>query len=130
MLWSLTSGGAGEFVGSDDWEFHDGWEQRLSTRALTQIGRVRSLFSTLPWWRLVPDTGAGTWLLPRLVGVQTAMKLLMSGDFWSAQEAFEAGIFAKRLGTSQEAREIAPTQSSGESGSVASFDPTWRPLPR
>ena len=40
---------------------------------------------------LVPDTGAGTWLLPRLVGVQTAMKLLMSGDFWSAQEAFEAG---------------------------------------
>jgi hypothetical protein len=49
---------------------------------------------------------------------------------WIAYEALEAGIFAKRLGSSQPAREIAPTQSSGESGSVASFDPTWRPLPR
>jgi TolB protein len=49
---------------------------------------------------------------------------------WIAYEAFEAGIFAKRLGSSQQAREIATTQSSGESGSVASFDPTWRPLPR
>jgi Tol biopolymer transport system component len=49
---------------------------------------------------------------------------------WIAYEAFEAGIRAKRLGSSQPAREIAITQSSGESGSVASFDPAWRPLPR
>jgi dipeptidyl aminopeptidase/acylaminoacyl peptidase len=49
---------------------------------------------------------------------------------WIAYEAFEAGIRAKRLGSSQAAREIAITQSSGESGSVASFDPAWRPLPR
>ena len=49
---------------------------------------------------------------------------------WIAYEAFEAGILAKRIGSSQPAREIAPTQSSGESGSVASFDPAWRPLPR
>jgi Tol biopolymer transport system component len=49
---------------------------------------------------------------------------------WIAYEVFEAGIFAKRLGSSQPAREIATTQSSGESGSVASFDPAWRPLPR
>jgi hypothetical protein len=46
-----------------------------------------------------------------------------------AYEAFDAGILAKRLGSSQPAREIAPSQSSGESGSVASFDPAWRPLP-
>lgn len=56
VLWALTSGAAGEFVGSNDWEFHDGWEQRLSTRALTQITRLRALFSTLAWWELVPDT--------------------------------------------------------------------------
>jgi Tol biopolymer transport system component len=47
---------------------------------------------------------------------------------WIAYEAFEAGILAKRLGSSQPAREIATTQSSGESGSVASFDPAWHPL--
>lgn len=40
---------------------------------------------------LVPDTGAGTWLLPRLVGVPTAMRLLMSGEWWSAAEAKDAG---------------------------------------
>jgi hypothetical protein len=56
VLWALTSGAAGDFFGSDDWEFHDGWEQRLSTPALTQIGRLRTLFSALPWWRLKPDT--------------------------------------------------------------------------
>jgi Protein of unknown function (DUF4038)/Putative collagen-binding domain of a collagenase len=56
VLWALTSGAAGEFVGSHDWAFHDGWEQRLSTPALTQIGRLRNLFSGLPWWQLVPDT--------------------------------------------------------------------------
>jgi hypothetical protein len=56
VLWSLTSGAAGEFFGGDDWEFHDGWERRLSTPALTQITRLRTLFSTLPWWQLVPDT--------------------------------------------------------------------------
>jgi Tol biopolymer transport system component len=49
---------------------------------------------------------------------------------WIAYEAFEAGILAKRLGSSAPAREIAPTQTSGESGSVASLDPAWRPLPR
>jgi hypothetical protein len=56
VLWALTSGAAGDFVGSDDWEFHNGWEQRLSTPSLTQIGRLRDLFSALPWWQLVPDT--------------------------------------------------------------------------
>lgn len=56
VLWALTCGAAGDFVGSDDWEFHNGWEQRLSTPSLTQIGRLRKLFSALPWWQLVPDT--------------------------------------------------------------------------
>jgi dipeptidyl aminopeptidase/acylaminoacyl peptidase len=49
---------------------------------------------------------------------------------WIAYEALEAGVFAKRIGSSAPAREVAATQISGESGSVASFDPAWRPLPR
>jgi hypothetical protein len=56
VLWALTSGAAGEFVGSRDWKFDDGWEQRLSTPALTQITRLRTLFSALMWWQLIPDT--------------------------------------------------------------------------
>jgi Tol biopolymer transport system component len=49
---------------------------------------------------------------------------------WIAYEVLEAGVFAKKLGTSAPAREVALTQTSGESGSVASLDPAWRPLPR
>jgi Tol biopolymer transport system component len=49
---------------------------------------------------------------------------------WIAYEVFEAGVFAKNLGSSASGREVALTQTSGDSGSVASFDPAWRPLPR
>ena len=49
---------------------------------------------------------------------------------WIAYVVFESGVFAKKLGSSAPAREVALTQTSGESGTVASFDPTWRPLPR
>jgi enoyl-CoA hydratase len=40
---------------------------------------------------LVPDTGAGSWLLPRLIGVQQALRLLYTGDFISADEAKALG---------------------------------------
>lgn len=43
---------------------------------------------------LVPDTGAGTWLLPRLIGVQPALRLLMSGDWLGADEALRLGYLA------------------------------------
>jgi enoyl-CoA hydratase/carnithine racemase len=40
---------------------------------------------------LVPDTGAGTWLLPKLIGLQPALRLLYSGAFLSAEEALALG---------------------------------------
>jgi enoyl-CoA hydratase len=40
---------------------------------------------------LVPDTGAGSWLLPRLIGAQRALKLLYTGDFLTAEEALAIG---------------------------------------
>jgi len=40
---------------------------------------------------LVPDTGAGSWLLPRLIGTQRALKLLYTGEFLTAEEALEIG---------------------------------------
>ncbi len=40
---------------------------------------------------LVPDTGAGTWLLPRLVGLHHALRLLQTGAFLTADEALRLG---------------------------------------
>jgi enoyl-CoA hydratase len=40
---------------------------------------------------LVPDTGAGSWLLPRLIGPHRALRLLYSGDFLSAEQALAIG---------------------------------------
>jgi enoyl-CoA hydratase/carnithine racemase len=40
---------------------------------------------------LVPDTGAGTWLLPRIVGMQQALRLLYTGQMIDAAEAKDLG---------------------------------------
>ncbi len=44
---------------------------------------------------LVPDTGAGSWLLPRVIGLPAALRLLYSGDFLPAAEALELGYVAR-----------------------------------
>ena len=44
---------------------------------------------------LVPDTGAGTWLLPRLIGVTEALRLLYSGEFLSAEDALALGYVSR-----------------------------------
>jgi enoyl-CoA hydratase len=43
----------------------------------------------------VPDTGAGTWLLPRLIGTSRALELLYSGRFVDAHEALALGYVLK-----------------------------------
>jgi enoyl-CoA hydratase len=44
---------------------------------------------------LVPDTGAGTWLLPRIIGLPNALRLLYSGEFLGAEQALELGYVAQ-----------------------------------
>ena len=44
---------------------------------------------------LVPDTGAGSWLLPRLIGPQRALRLLYSAAFLEAEEAKAIGYAAE-----------------------------------
>lgn len=61
VLWSLTSGAAGDIAGSRDWKFDAGWERRLDSAAVAQISMIRRLASTGPWWELVPDRALITW---------------------------------------------------------------------
>ena len=46
---------------------------------------------------------------------------------WLAHERFDLGIYVKRLGSDAAPREVARSDFSGESGSVSSYNPAWRP---
>ncbi len=65
---------------------------------------------------LVPDTGAGTWLLPRLIGLQQALKLLYTGEFVSADQALALGYVTEIVPSDDlltRAYELAATIASG-----------------
>ena len=50
---------------------------------------------------LVPDTGAGSWLLPRLIGPSRALRLLYTGAFLEAAEAHAIGYAAEIVAPEQ-----------------------------
>jgi enoyl-CoA hydratase len=59
---------------------------------------------------LVPDTGAGSWLLPRLIGPSRALRLLYSGDFLDAAEARDIG-YANAVVAPEALMEAARTEA-------------------
>lgn len=59
---------------------------------------------------LVPDTGAGSWLLPRLIGPSRALRLLYSGDFLEAAEAQAIG-YANQIVTPEALMETAMAEA-------------------
>jgi enoyl-CoA hydratase len=65
---------------------------------------------------LVPDTGAGTWLLPRLIGVPAALDLLYSGRIIDAEEALAVGFVREIVEPDAlltRAREVAESYLAG-----------------
>jgi enoyl-CoA hydratase/carnithine racemase len=70
---------------------------------------------------LVPDTGAGTWLLPRIIGVQQALKLLYTGAIIDADEALRLGYVLEVVPSEEllpRAMELANTIASGSPHSL------------
>jgi len=59
---------------------------------------------------LVPDTGAGSWLLPRLIGPSQTLRLLYSGDFLSAEDAYRIG-YANELVAPEKTLEAAMAEA-------------------
>jgi enoyl-CoA hydratase/carnithine racemase len=65
----------------------------LATLSDIRIASRRAKFSWIFVRRgLVPDTGAGTWMLPRIVGQQNAMYLVLTADYIDAVRAKELGF--------------------------------------
>jgi enoyl-CoA hydratase/carnithine racemase len=70
---------------------------------------------------LVPDTGAGTWLLPRIIGVQPALKLLYTGEMIDAAEALRLGYVLEGVSSDDvlpRAMELANTIATGSPRSL------------
>jgi hypothetical protein len=88
MAWALTSGSPGYIHGSDDWEFHPGWEGRLDTAAVAQLGRLREFFAALDWWTLVPDESAEVIVRGRGTPVAAGVEVgIMGSDHVTAARA-------------------------------------------
>ena len=72
-----------------------GMGAEFATQCDVRIASTRARFA----WNfvqrgLVPDTGAGSYLLPRLIGPSAALRLLLSGEFVDAGEALRLGFVA------------------------------------
>ena len=70
---------------------------------------------------LVPDTGAGTWILPRIVGMQQALRLLYTGEMIDADTALRLGYVIDALPSEEllpAAMQLARTIASGSPHSL------------
>ncbi|NLA64562.1 MAG: enoyl-CoA hydratase/isomerase family protein [Leucobacter sp.] len=105
----------------------DGPAAGLGVELLTQCDlRIASTQARFSWIfvqrGLIPDTGAGTWLLPQIVGAQQAKRLVFSGEFIDAVEARDIGFLLDVVEPEQlqqAARELAKRVSTGSPYAIA-----------
>ena len=54
--WALLSGATGQFMGNRPiWLFDPGWQAALNSTASQDMSRLKALFTSRPWYNLVPD---------------------------------------------------------------------------
>jgi 2-(1,2-epoxy-1,2-dihydrophenyl)acetyl-CoA isomerase len=94
-----------------------GFGVEMATQCDFRIASTRARFSWIFVQRgLIPDAGAGTWLLPQIIGVQQAKRLMYSGEFIDAAEAERLGFVLELVEPDrlvERARAFAHTVSSG-----------------
>lgn len=56
LLWSYTSGAAGDIIGTDQWRGQSGWVASIPRTVYSHVKAIRSTIQSLEWWKLTPDT--------------------------------------------------------------------------
>ena len=90
---------------------------RIFTDGVVGLGQIRPIAPS----HFLPDTGAGTWLLPRIVGLQPALRLLYTGAMIDADEALRLGYVTEVVLSDHLMRktmEIARTIAAGSPHSL------------
>ncbi len=89
----------------------------LATQCDVRIGSTAARCSwAFPLRGLVPDTGAATYILPHIVGLQTTLRWTLSGRMVQADELRELGFLAEVVEPEQlrqRAIEVAAEMSAG-----------------
>ncbi|WP_430336088.1 enoyl-CoA hydratase/isomerase family protein [Rhodococcus sp. ACT016] len=99
-----------------------GYGCELALQADIRIASTAAVFA-LPFAKLgtVSDTGTGTWLLPRLIGVDHAAELLYTGRMVAADEARRLGLVTRVVDADQlekETRRLAVAIAENSSWSL------------
>lgn len=94
-----------------------GFGVEMATQCDFRIASTRARLSWIFVQRgLIPDAGAGTWLLPRIIGMQQAKRLMYTGEFIDAAEAERLGLVLEVVEPEallERARDLARRVSSG-----------------
>lgn len=55
LLWSYSSGAAGDFMGTEQWRGASGWVSSIPRTAFVHAQHIHEAFESVAWWKLEPD---------------------------------------------------------------------------
>jgi hypothetical protein len=126
QLWTLTSGGAGEFTGSQDWQFNAGWQNRLDTVWISQMQKIRTFFSGINWQLLVPDDASPVVTAGRGTKITAdGYRDVLANDYVTAAQTPDKSQTVVYVPTSLSGAATARTLTLEASHLPAGYTATW-----
>jgi hypothetical protein len=125
--WAMTGGACGQFAcNADIWPFLSGWASRLdASPGMNQMTYLKSLFSAIHWWLLIPDTntshatmtaGYGTYNNDDITAVNT-------NTYATCSRASDGSAIVAYLPTSRQVT-IDMTKITGATATCRWFNPS------